>query len=177
MEKIALALALTTGCVLAGYAEEQAANPFDKTNKVFVQGTRKTGLSWAKGIVEITEQDGKRVYKVISDDPKVLGRIYCNEKISAKTGDKVLVRIKASGKGEICPSLRCFSKQEEGQKEKFLIAAMARKPKALTAESQELQFEIVIPYKDEEIAYVRTTILLSSGTEVVLEQVEFKFAE
>lgn len=175
MKKIVMALALTAGFVLAGYAEEQAANPFQKANEVFTSNARKfTGNSWTKGKVEITEQDGKQVYKATPDDPKVTGTVYNNNKVEVKAGDKIQVRVKASGKGKIQPNLWCYPKQEEGQKEKFLTSAAA-KPQALTAESKELNFEIVVPQK--EIAYVRTAMNFFGGTEAVLEEVEFKFAE
>ena len=89
--------------------------------------------------------------------------------------DKILIRVKASGKGKIAPGVWNYPRQEKGQKEKFLAAVLA-KPQSLTEESRDLQFELVIPQK-EEIAYVRAVINLFGGTEAVIEEVEFKFAE
>ena len=176
MKKITLALALTAGFVLAGYAEEQAAeNPFQKANEAFTTSAKKmTSNSWMKGKVEIKEKDGKQVYEVTPDDPKVKGSVYNNNKVDAKAGDKIQIRIKASGKGQIQPALWCYPKQVEGQREKFLTSVVA-KPQKLTEESKELRFELVISQK--EVAYVRTAINFFGGTEAVLEEVEFKFAE
>ena len=38
MKKIVLALALTAGSILAGYAQEQTADPFQKVNETFASG-------------------------------------------------------------------------------------------------------------------------------------------
>lgn len=177
MKKIAMALALAAGFVLTGYAEEQKANPFQKANETFTQqGKLRNGNSWMKGKVEVTEKDGKRAVKVTPDDSKVSGLVYSNERISVKAGDKIRIRIKASGKGKLAPGVWCYPKQEEGQKEKFLSAVMA-KPQALTEECKDLTFEVVIPQKEEEITYVRAAINFWGGAEAVLEEVEFKFAE
>ena len=175
MKKIALALALTAGFVLAGYAEESSENPFQKANEKYTQGKAMKG-GWVKGKVEITEQDGKKVYTVTPDDPKVTGLIYCGDKVNVKAGDRIQARIKASGKGKMFVAIWCYPERKEGAKKDTFLCAAHSKRKALTEESQELIFDVVIPDK-EEIVSGRTAINFAGGSEVVIEEVEFKFAE
>lgn len=182
MKKIVLALALTAGSILAGYAQDQTANPFQKVNEMFSQGKWRNGNSWTKGKIEVEEKDGARVIKVTPENPKVEGLIYAPCKVDVKPGEKIRIRVKASGQGKVWAAVWCYPKQEEGQKEKFLKSLHGRRTE-LAKEGSELLFEVVIPEKitlksgEYEVAYVRSAVSFCGGTEAVLEQVEFRPAE
>ena len=177
MKKIVLALALTAGSILAAYAQEQTADPFQKVNGSFATGKWRNGNSWARGKVEVTEKDGKWAVTATPDDPKAEGLIYSPYKVDVQPGDKIQFRVKASGKGKVRPSVWCYPKQEEGQKEKCLRALRPKTTGELTGESQEMDFEVEIPEKlslksgEYDIAYVRASVNFCGGTEAVLEQV------
>lgn len=179
MKKIVLALALTAGSILAGYAQDQAADPFQKVNETFASGKWRNGNSWTKGKVEVAETDGKRTVTVTPEDPKVTGLIYAPYKVDVQPGDKIQIRVKASGKGKIYGSVWCYPTFVKGEKEKFL-KALYRKPVDLTEESQEFVFEVEIPEKltlksgEYEIAYIRAAVNFYGGTEAVVEQIVFQ---
>lgn len=180
MKKIVLAVALTAGSILAGYSQEQTADPIQKVNEAFAAGKWQNGNSWTKGKVEATEQDGKWTIKVTPDNPKVEGLIYAFQKVDVQPGEKIQIRVKASGKGKVRGSFWSYPKQEAGQKDKFLKALGPKAAAALTEESQELVFEAVIPEKislksgDYQVAHVRAAVNFSGGSEAVVEQIVFQ---
>ena len=70
------AVALAAGMILSVYAEENASNPFQSANEKFAKGQWRIA-KWRKAKIEVSQKDGKQVFKAEPDDPKIDGAVYC----------------------------------------------------------------------------------------------------
>ena len=167
MKRMMTAAALSAGMILlTAFAEENPVNPFQQANEQFFRGKWVTGNRQSKVKLTVSQKDGKQLITAAPDDPKLgYGTLYCMDKIKANPGQKVLISVKASGRGKIF--LAITSMTAEGKYNGWFY-----RHRTLVEGSQDLSAVIAVPEKTE---YVRPILKFTGGSEIIIEQLEYRF--